>query len=73
MAIRKRGSQQKYAFTKFHGNGQVDAINLVTGKTEANIPLTAFTADGGTNEIIREVRSISQAKDQKLKREENHG
>jgi hypothetical protein len=73
MAIRKRGSRQEYAFTKFHGNGQVDAINLVTGKNEANIPLTAFTADGGTNEIIREVRSISRETDQKLRREENNG
>jgi len=70
MAIRLRGSKYEYMFTRFHGNGVVDAINLTTGSEMEDVPITRFYATGGTNEIIREVRNISQATDLRLKREE---
>jgi hypothetical protein len=60
MAIRAKGGKAEYVFTFFHGNGRVDAMNLDTGEKFHNVPVSKFKADGGTNEIVREIMMLQE-------------
>lgn len=60
MAIRAKGGSAEYVFTKFLGEGRVDAMNLETGEQFHNVPVKQFKADGGMNEIIREIKTLQE-------------
>lgn len=65
MAIMRKGTRQEFTFTRFLGNGRVDALNIATKEHHENMALTEFKADGGTEEIIRAVKATPGYEDPK--------
>lgn len=58
MAIMMKGTRTEFAFIRFHGNGVVDAMDLTSGQITERAHVSRFKADGGTNEIMNEIKNL---------------
>lgn len=58
MAIMLKGTITEFAFIRFHGSGIVDAMDLTSGQIMERAHVSSFKADGGTNEIMNEIKNL---------------